>query len=101
MSKPTPSVVIRYTRAATATTKRLPRTGRAKSQVPMVRAKMHVEDADGDEGQHLAQAAAPTDEMGVTSTCSRVPISRSLARPMAVTMVVTTISSIAITPGIM
>ena len=40
-------------------------------------------------------------EMGVTSTCSRVPISRSRARPMAVTMVVTMTSNIAITPGIM
>ena len=47
-------------------------------------------------------AASSTDgRMGVTSTCSSVPISRSRASPMAVTMVVTTTSSIAAMPGTM
>jgi hypothetical protein len=39
--------------------------------------------------------------MGVTSACSRVPISRSRARPMAVTRVVVMTSKTVMTPGIM
>ena len=39
--------------------------------------------------------------MGVTSTCSSVPISRSRESPMAVTKVVVMTSKMVITPGIM
>ena len=39
--------------------------------------------------------------MGVTSTCSSVPISRSRESPIAVTMVVTMRRSIAAIPGTM